>query len=110
MNRRPRVAITAAVLIALLLGGCTVLIRQALFGPTTVTAYFTKAIAIYPGDTVQVAGVTVGRIDAIEALGTQTRMTLSIDHGVAIPAHAKAVIVSQNLVAARYIELTPAYQ
>jgi virulence factor Mce-like protein len=37
-------------------------------------------------------------------------MTLSVDHDVAIPAQAKAVIVAQNLVAARYVELTPAYE
>jgi virulence factor Mce-like protein len=110
MNRRPLIAVTAAVLISLLLAGSAVLIRQAFFGSATITAYFTKAIAIYPGDSVQVAGVTVGHIDTIEPLGTQTKMTLSIDHGVAIPAAAKAVIVSQNLVAARYVELTPVFQ
>ncbi|MBV8294892.1 MAG: MCE family protein, partial [Mycobacterium sp.] len=35
---------------------------------------------------------------------------LKVDHGVSIPADAKAVIVTQNLVAARYVQLTPAYR
>ena len=42
--------------------------------------------------------------------GTQTKMTLNVDHDVPIPADAKAVIVAQNLVAARYVQLTPAYR
>ncbi len=37
-------------------------------------------------------------------------MTLSVDRDVPIPADAKAVIVAQNLVAARYVQLTPAYR
>ncbi len=37
-------------------------------------------------------------------------MTLKVDRDVPIPADAKAVIVAQNLVAARYVQLTPAYR
>ena len=66
--------------------------------------------AIYPGDEVRVSGVKVGTIDSIEPEGTQAKMTLKVDHGVPIPADAKAVIVAQNLVAARYVQLTPAYR
>ncbi|MGV0787654.1 MCE family protein [Mycolicibacterium sp. XJ2] len=110
MTRSRLVTIAALTLAVALAGGIAVLVRQTLFGPTTITAYFTKAIAIYPGDTVQIAGVTVGRIDAIDAEGTRTKMTLKLDRGVPVPADANAVIVSQNLVAARYVELTPAYE
>ena len=37
-------------------------------------------------------------------------MTLSVDPDVPVPADAKAVIVAQNLIAARYVQLTPAYR
>ena len=37
-------------------------------------------------------------------------MTLKVDRDVPVPADAKAVIVAQNLVAARYVQLTPAYR
>ncbi len=80
------------------------------FGPKTITAYFTSATAIYPGDQVRVSGVEVGTIKSIQPQGTQAKMTLHVDHDVPIPADAKAVIVTQNLVAARYVELTPAYR
>ena len=80
------------------------------FGPNTITAYFPTATSIYPGDEVRVSGVKVGKIDSIEPEGTQTKMTLKVDRDVPIPADAKAVIVAQNLVAARYVQLTPAYR
>jgi virulence factor Mce-like protein len=37
-------------------------------------------------------------------------MRLSVDRDVPIPADAKAVIVAQNLVSARYVQLAPAYE
>jgi virulence factor Mce-like protein len=77
--------------------------------PTTIFAYFANAIAVYPSDEVRVAGVKVGTIDALDPQGAQTRMTLKVDPGIAIPADAKAIIVAPNLVAARYVQLTPAY-
>jgi phospholipid/cholesterol/gamma-HCH transport system substrate-binding protein len=113
ISRIPRnrlTAVAAVVLAALLIAGVAVMVRQIFFGPKTITAYFTSATAIYPGDQVRVAGVKVGTIKSIEPQGTQAKMTLHVDHDVPIPAEAKAVIVTQNLVAARYVELTPAYR
>lgn len=104
-----RRTITAALLIALI-GATTVVARTALLRPTRITAYFTKAIAIYPGDNVEVAGVTVGHIEDIHPEATRVQVILTVDHGVEIPAGATAVIAAQNLVAARYVELTPAYE
>lgn len=78
--------------------------------PKTITAFFTTATAIYPGDDVKVAGVKVGTIAAIQPEGTQAKMTLHVDRDVPIPADARAVIVAENLVAARYVELAPAYR
>ncbi len=84
--------------------------RDVFFGPRTITAYFTTATAIYPSDEVRVSGVKVGTIKSIDPAGTQAKMVLKVDRGVPIPADAKAVIVTQNLVAARYVQLTPAYR
>jgi virulence factor Mce-like protein len=100
----------AVVLIALLAAGAVFVVRQVFFKPTTITAYFTTATAIYPGDDVRVSGVKVGSIASIEAVGTQAKMVMHVDHDVPIPADAKAVIVAQNLVAARYVQLAPAYK
>ena len=111
MATRRRLAVVTAVLLAVaLVAGVVVLVHQVFFGPNTITAYFPTATAIYPGDEVRVSGVKVGKIDSIKPEGTQTKMTLKVDHGVPVPADAKAVIVAQNLVAARYVQLTPAYR
>ena len=110
MNRGRRAAALAAVFAVLLVGGAAFLVRQTYFGPTRITAYFVSATGIYPGDEVRVLGVKVGSIAAIEPAGANARMTIDIDHGVPIPADAKAVIVAQSLVAARYVQLAPAYE
>lgn len=99
-----------AVLVALTLAGTGLVVRNTFFAPNRITAYFTTATAIYPGDEVRVAGVKVGNIEAIEPAGSKARMTLAVRRGVPVPADAKAIIVSQNLVGSRYVQLTPAYE
>ncbi len=108
--RKRLTAVTAALLALALLAGAAVLARQVFFGPNTIIAYFPTATSIYPGDEVRVSGVEVGKIDSITPEGTQTKMTMTVDRDVRVPADAKAVIVAQNLVAARYVQLTPAYR
>jgi phospholipid/cholesterol/gamma-HCH transport system substrate-binding protein len=106
---RNRLAAAAAVvLVGLIVAGAGLIVRNTFFGPKTITAYFTTATAVYPGDEVRVSGVKVGNIKSIQPQGTHAKMTLKVDHGVPIPADAKAVIVASNLVAARYVQLTPA--
>jgi virulence factor Mce-like protein len=109
-TRKRLVAGTAVLLAILLIAGVVFVVRQVFFAPITITAYFPTATAIYPGDEVRVSGVKVGKIDKIEPDGTQAKMILKVDRGVPIPAGAKAVVVAQNLVAARYVQLTPAYR
>ena len=107
-NRFVRLGLAIA-LAALLVGGVAVVIKQTVFRPKSITAYFTTATAIYPGDEVRIAGVKVGTIDSIQPIGTQAKMTMHVDRGIPVAADAKAVIVAQNLVSARYVQLTPAY-
>ncbi|BCI54281.1 mammalian cell entry protein [Mycolicibacterium litorale] len=109
-GRRRLTTLLTVALVALLVAGAAVLVRQVYFGPKTISALFTSATGIYPGDEVRVSGVEVGTIDSIEPEGTRTRLVLHIDRGVPIPADAKAVIVAPNLISARYVQLTPAYR
>lgn len=108
-NRIVRLALAAALVVALI-GGAAIVIRQTFFPSTTITAYFTTATAVYPGDEVRIAGVKVGSIESIQPVGTQAKMTLRVENGIRVPADAKAVLVAQNLVSARYVQLTPAYE
>lgn len=100
----------AIVLAGLLLVGTAIAIRNTFFRPTTITAYFPTATAIYPGDDVRVSGMKVGTVSAIKPEGTRAKLVMHVDRDVRIPADARAVIVAQNLVAARYVQLTPAYR
>jgi len=99
----------AAVLALVLVGGAAVVVRHTFFAPKSITAYFTTATAIYPGDEVRIAGVKVGTIASIDPVGTQAKVTMHVDRGIPVPADAKAVIVAQNLVSARYVQLAPTY-
>jgi len=100
----------AILLAGLVVVGGWIAIRNTFFRPTTITAYFPTATAIYPGDDVRVSGMKVGTIASIQPAGTQAKLVMHIDRNVPIPVNAKAVIVAQNLVAARYVQLTPAYR
>ncbi|ORA85007.1 MCE family protein [Mycobacterium malmoense] len=100
----------AIVLAGLIVVGTGIAIRNTFFRPTTIIAYFPTATAIYPGDDIRVSGMKVGTIASIRPQGTQAKLVMHVDRNVRIPADAKAVIVAQNLVAARYVQLTPAYR
>jgi virulence factor Mce-like protein len=110
--RRPqrRTAVLVITLVVLAVAGAAFVVHQEFFATKKITAYFVSATSVYPGDEVRVSGVKVGTIGHIESQGTQVRMTLNLENDVPIPASAKAVIVAQNLVAARYVQLTPAYE
>jgi phospholipid/cholesterol/gamma-HCH transport system substrate-binding protein len=106
---RSRVALSV-ILVGLLVAGSAVQVRQMFFKPQTITANFTSATGLYPGDEVRIAGVKVGTIRSISAQPDQAVVTLEVDHDVRVPEDAKAIIVAQNLVAARYVQLAPLYQ
>jgi phospholipid/cholesterol/gamma-HCH transport system substrate-binding protein len=75
----------------------------------TIVGYFTSAVGLYPGDQVRVLGVPIGSIDTIEPRPSDVKITMSVSKDVKLPKDAKAVIISPNLVSARFIQLTPAY-
>jgi phospholipid/cholesterol/gamma-HCH transport system substrate-binding protein len=76
---------------------------------TTVVAEFPQALALYPGDRVQIMGVKVGQIDKIEPAGDRMRVTFHYDSKYKVPANATASILNPSLVASRTIQLTPPY-
>lgn len=76
---------------------------------TRIAAYFTAAVGVYEGSGVRVLGVEVGRVVGVVPEGASVRIDLELDHGVDVPADARAVVVSPTIVADRYVQLTPAY-
>jgi len=75
----------------------------------TVTAYFTKAIGLFPQSKVRVLGVAIGKVASVHPEGSRVRVVMKLDPERKIPADARAVIVPISLIADRYIQLTPVY-
>ncbi len=76
---------------------------------TTVVAYFADALAVYPGDRVQIMGVKVGNVVSVEPAGDKMRVTLNFDSQYKVPADATASVLNPTVVASRVIQLSPPY-
>lgn len=110
MARNRMVPVIAIALLVLTVAAGAFIAHQRIFRPTVISAIFATATSIYPGDEVRISGVKVGTISSLQPDGAQVKMTLKVDHSVSVPADARAVLVAQNLVSARFVQLTPAYR
>ena len=108
MNSRKTRIVLVAVLVLALLGGVGALMRSS-GGRTHVVGYFDNANGIFVGDDVVILGVTVGKIDKIEPQPDRVKISFWYDDKYKVPADAKAVVLSPNLVTIRALQLTPAY-
>jgi phospholipid/cholesterol/gamma-HCH transport system substrate-binding protein len=110
-STKSRIAVAVA-LVVVLVGGVVAVVVRTVNGPigkTDMTAYFANSNGIYEGDNVVLLGVPIGKIAKIEPQPMRVKISFWIDDQYPVPADAKAVILSPNLVTARAIELTPAY-
>ena len=101
----------AIVLPLLLVAGIAVVVHSIVSraGRTHVIAYFDNSNAIFRGDAVMLLGVRIGEIDKIEPEPTRAKITFWFDDKYQVPADARAVILSPQLITSRAIALTPAY-
>jgi virulence factor Mce-like protein len=74
-----------------------------------VAAEFTSGLGVYKGSDVRILGVHVGTVDSVTPEGTTVLVTFHLDPGVKVAADTEAIVVSPNLVADRYLQLTGAY-
>ncbi|ONI68694.1 mammalian cell entry protein [Kribbella sp. ALI-6-A] len=73
------------------------------------TAFFPRAVSVYPGSDVRILGIKVGEVESVTPAGRTVRVKFWWEAEHKVPANAKAVIASPSVVADRYIQLTPAY-
>jgi phospholipid/cholesterol/gamma-HCH transport system substrate-binding protein len=107
MNRVAAVFFSGA---TTLLAGCSVLpgeASHALGQSIRVTADFENVAGMYPGNSVDVLGMAVGKVDSVDPRGTYVRVTMDIDKDVNVPESAIAALVSPSVVTDRHVELTP---
>jgi phospholipid/cholesterol/gamma-HCH transport system substrate-binding protein len=103
-----RLIVAAAAVVVIVLVSVVLIVTSGP-GSKQVTAYFTQAIGVYPGSSVEILGIKVGTIDSVQPEGTHVKVTMTVNGGVQVPASAGAVVVAPSVVSDRYIQLTPAY-
>lgn len=72
-----------------------------------VYADFSNASGITPGSAVEIAGVRVGRVSAVDLNGARSRVTLSLDKNIHLQDDVIASIQTKGLLGERYVLLTP---
>jgi phospholipid/cholesterol/gamma-HCH transport system substrate-binding protein len=75
-----------------------------------VVGYFQNTNQLFSGDDVLIQGVPVGKVEKIEPGPEKVKVTFWIDDKYKVPADAKAVILSPQLVTGRAIQLIPPYR
>jgi phospholipid/cholesterol/gamma-HCH transport system substrate-binding protein len=74
-----------------------------------VSADFSYADGIFPGNRVAILGVEVGKVDSVQPQGATVRVRMSMPADTALPADAQAYIMSPAIISDRYVELGPAH-
>jgi phospholipid/cholesterol/gamma-HCH transport system substrate-binding protein len=72
-----------------------------------VYADFSSASGLTPGSAVEIAGVRVGRVTAIDLDGTRSKVTISLQKEVQLQNDVIASIQTKGLLGERYVLLTP---
>jgi phospholipid/cholesterol/gamma-HCH transport system substrate-binding protein len=98
-----------AVIVAVLLLTATFLLFTGGGQDRTLTAHFSRAVAIYKGSEVRLMGVRIGTVEAVVPEGDSVRVEMRYDDQYKLPAGAKAMIVTPTLVADRFVQISPAY-
>ena len=83
--------------------------RVSFLGATgyVVTADFPSVGGLKPGSTVEIAGVEIGRVEAIGLADYQARVTLRIHAGVKLQEDAIASIKTKGLIGEKYLRISP---
>jgi len=83
--------------------------RNELFaaGGYEVQAVFTNCNGLRDGSAIMIAGVEVGRVKAITLEDYEAKVTLMLQHGVALQKDAIASIRTKGLIGEKYVEITP---
>ncbi len=83
--------------------------RVSFLGATgyVVIADFPSIGGLKPGSTVEIAGVEVGRVEAIGLADYQARVTLRINGGVKLQEDSIASIKTKGLIGEKYLRISP---
>ncbi|MDR2460285.1 MAG: MlaD family protein [Deltaproteobacteria bacterium] len=71
------------------------------------TAVFDQVSGLKTGVTVEIAGISVGRVGSITLQEDKALVTMFILNGVSLPADTQAIIKAQGILGDKYVELVP---
>jgi phospholipid/cholesterol/gamma-HCH transport system substrate-binding protein len=97
------------VALALVASGCSALPGSSSSG-YHLTAYFSRAVALYPQSKLKVMGVDAGIVDKIAIDGERIRVDMTVDDDVPLPADVHATIAAITLIGERNVVLGPAWK
>ncbi|HEV8711788.1 MAG TPA: MlaD family protein [Candidatus Binatia bacterium] len=72
-----------------------------------VQADFSTAGGLQPGAVIELAGVEIGRVEAVDLADYHARVTLKIRRDIALSKDVQAGIKSKGLIGERYVEIVP---
>jgi virulence factor Mce-like protein len=102
-------AIVAAMLVVALVVAAAVVIVIRHQRHLTITAYFTQSNGIYPGNHVDILGLSVGSVASVTPEPGRVKVVLHLPESTKIPADAQAYIVPPSVISDRYVGLSPAW-
>ncbi|MHB1582652.1 MAG: MCE family protein [Acidimicrobiales bacterium] len=107
-ERRPKVIGAVALVVMAVIVGAVVLLNRSLFqSGYQLEARFANAAGIAKGTDVLVAGVKVGTVDSVEVDGNSVVATLTVDHGIVLPADTTAAVSVETLLGVVDVTLDP---
>jgi virulence factor Mce-like protein len=102
LGRRIMLGLVVIVLVTGALGVRSMLHTE----PLRFTALFDSTIGLYPGSEVQVLGVPIGKVTAVDPAGDNVRVSMEIDPDHDVAADTGAVIIAPTMVSDRFVQLT----
>ena len=108
-SRRIIVVLGMSVALVSLVAGVTAYRAQANTSSTHFSALFDSTVGLYPGSSVEILGVPVGKVTKVTPAGKTVSVEMLLDSGQSAAADTKAVIVAPTLVSDRYVQLTEPY-
>ncbi|MFC9660630.1 MCE family protein [Nocardia sp. NPDC127606] len=105
-NRNLRLGLVAVLAVAVLLGGSS-LLAQLRLGDKTIHAEFAQAAGLRPGATVDISGIEVGAVRAVDLVNDRVDVTLAVRRDLRLGADAKASIKMSTILGRLHIDLQP---
>jgi phospholipid/cholesterol/gamma-HCH transport system substrate-binding protein len=106
--RSVRIGVAALLVVALVVGGSVALAMRG-SPQMTITAHFSTAPGLYPGNQVRILGLPVGRVTAVTPHPGYVTVVMQLPDSTPVPANASAFLMAPQVVNDRYVQLSPGY-